>query len=212
VKPRVLLADDHQLILDALGLLLADECEVVGAVADGRELLRAATELRPDVVVVDVSMPRLNGLDAAEQLRQRMPEVRIIIVTMNTDVHVAARAIDFGVLGFLLKSSAGSELLVAIRSVMRGETYITKKIPRDQVDALMRGELAVAKRELTPRQREVLQLLAEGRSMKQVASELGLTTRTVAFHKYRIMRSTGTESDAGLFQIAVREGLLPLDS
>src|SRR4051794_2985031 len=167
-RPRVLLADDHQLPGGAFPRLLEPDCEVVGAVADGRAVLAAAPGLRPDVVVLDVAMPLLNGLDTAAQLRRAMPEVKVIILTMNEDPEVAAAAFGAGAAGYLLKNSAASELPLAIREVCNGRSYVTPLATRGLVDTLLhRAEPADKPPELTPRQREVLQLLAEGHSMKE---------------------------------------------
>jgi DNA-binding NarL/FixJ family response regulator len=204
-RTRVLLADDHQLLREAFTRLLEPDCEVVGAVADGRALLAAAPALRPDVVLLDVSMPLLNGLDAAAHLRRSMPEVKVIILTMNEDPEVAAAAFRAGASGYLLKNSAASELLLAIREVRNGRSYITPLATRGLVDTLLHPPGPPARpAELSPRQREVLQLLAEGHTMKEIARQLKITPRTVAFHKYGMMELLGVESNAELVQYAVR--------
>src|SRR4051794_26623437 len=204
-RPRVLLADDHQLPGGAFPRLLEPDCEVVGAVADGRALLAAAPDLRPDVVVLDVSMPLLNGIDTAVQLRRSMPEVKVIILTMNEDPEVAAEAFRAGAVGYLLKNSAASELHLAIREVCNGRSYITPLATRGLVDTFLhRAGPADRPAQLSPRQREVLQLLAEGHTMKEAARVLKITPRTVAFHKYGMMELLGVTSNAELVQFAVR--------
>jgi DNA-binding NarL/FixJ family response regulator len=203
-RPRVLLADDHQLLREAFTRLLEPDCEVVGAVGDGRAVLDAAPTLRPDVVVLDVSMPLLNGIDATRRLRQTAPEVKVIVLTMNEDPEVAAEAFRAGVAGFLLKSSAASELLLAIREVCNGRSYITPLATRGLVNTLLDRSAPPKPVELSPRQREVLQLLAEGHTMKEAARVLKIAPRTVAFHKYAMMELLGLKSTAGLVQYAVR--------
>ena len=205
--PRVLLADDHALLLGAYEKLLDGECEVVGQVADGRALVAAAEALKPDLIVLDITMPLLNGLEAGRQIKQRLRDVKLVFVTMNEDPDLAAEAFRSGASAYLLKRSAASELATAIREVMQGRSYITPLITRGVVGSLMQVEQKLAP-ELTPRQREVLQLLAEGRSMKEVASLLNLTPRTVAFHKYRIMEQLKLKSNAELVQYAVKHHIV----
>lgn len=208
-RPRVLLADDHRLLREAFTHLLETDCEVVGAVADGRALLAAAPVLRPDIVVVDVAMPLLNGLDAARQLKRLMPRVGVIFLTMNDDPAVAAEAFRVGASGYLLKNSAASELLLAIREVYQGRSYVTPQATQGLVeDLLHHPDPAREPTELTPRQREVLQLLAEGQTMKEIAHVLKITPRTVAFHKYSMMEQLGITSTAGLVQFAVKKHLV----
>jgi DNA-binding NarL/FixJ family response regulator len=206
--PRVLLADDHALLLAAFEKLLADQCVVVGQVSDGRALVEAAERLRPDVIVLDIAMPLLNGLDAGRQIKQKLPEVRLVYLTMNEDPTVAAEAFRVGASAYLLKRSAASELSTALAEVMRGRSYVTPLVTGGMVETLLdqgRGSTPV---ELTPRQREVLQLLAEGRSMKEVATVLNLAPRTVAFHKYEMMKQLGIASTAELIQYAVRQHIV----
>ena len=208
-RPRVMLADDHRLVRDAMARLLEPDCEVVGAVGDGRALHDAAPALRPDVVVLDIAMPQLNGLDAARQLRRVMPAVRVVFLTMTEDPDVAAEAFRAGAAGYLLKNSAASELLQAIREVMLGRSYVTPLVTRDLVESLLHPRESRAKpAELSPRQREVLQLLAEGHTMKEIASTLKITPRTVAFHKYSMMELLGLRSSAELIQYAFRNHIL----
>jgi len=207
-RPRVLLADDHALLLGAFEKLLAAACDVVGQVSDGRALVAAAEALKPDVIVLDISMPILNGLEAGRQIKQHNRDVKLVFLTMNEDVDLAAEAFRSGASGYLLKRSAAPELLTAIGEVMRGRSYITPLIAGGLVGSLMHGEVRAAGSELTPRQREVLQLLAEGRSMKAVGDLLNLTPRTVAFHKYRMMEQLGVKSSAELVQYAVKHHIV----
>jgi len=210
-RPRVLLADDHRLLREAFVKLLEPDCDVVGAVTDGRALLEAAPKLRPDVVVLDIAMPQLNGLDAARQLKRLMPAVKVIFLTVSEDPDLAAEALRAGGSAFLLKNSAASELLQAIQDVMQGRSYITPLATRDIVDNLLRQpESGKGTRELSLRQREVLQLLAEGRTMKEIASILKITPRTVAFHKYSMMAELGIKSSAELVQFAIKKRIVSL--
>jgi DNA-binding NarL/FixJ family response regulator len=203
--PRVLLADDHRLLREAFAALLQPDYDVVGAVADGRALLAAALELRPDVVVLDIAMPLLNGLNAARQLKRLMPEVKLIFLTVSEDPDLAAEAFRAGASAYLLKSSAASELFQAIREVLQGRSYVTPLATRGLVDAFLHPpESAPRAGELSPRQREVLQLLAEGRTMKEAARILKISPRTVAFHKYGMMEELGIKSSAELVQFAVK--------
>ena len=208
MRPRVLLADDHNLLLGALEKLLADECEIVGQVSDGRALVAAAEELRPDVIVLDISMPLLNGLEAARQIKQTLRNVKLVFLTMNEDADLAAEAFRAGASAYLVKRSAASELPAAIREVAQGRSYVTPLMTEGLMDSLLQPEQRRPAHELTPRQREVLQLLAEGRSMKEVASVLNLTPRTVAFHKYRMMDELKVKSTAELVQYAVKHHIV----
>jgi DNA-binding NarL/FixJ family response regulator len=206
---RVLLADDHRLFREALAHLLQSECDVVGAVADGRALLDAARELRPDVVVLDIAMPLLNGLDAARQLRRQMPAVRVIFLTVSEDPDVAAEAFRAGASGYLLKNSAAVELLQAIEEVSQGRSYVTPLATRGLVGSFLQAPGPEKKGgELSLRRREILQLLAEGHTMKQIARILNITARTVAFHKYGMMRELGITTGAELVQFAVKQHLV----
>ena len=207
-RPRVLLADDHALLLGAFEKLLSADCDIVGQVSDGRALVDAAEELKPDVIVLDISMPLLNGLEAARQIKQKARGAKLVFLTMNEDTDLAAEAFRAGASGYLLKRSAASELMTAIREVLQGRSYVTPLITEGLVGSLMHGADHAPSRELTPRQREVLQLLAEGRSMKEVASLLNLTPRTVAFHKYRIMEQLKVKSTAELVQYAVKNHIV----
>jgi DNA-binding NarL/FixJ family response regulator len=213
MRRRVLLADDHTLLLEAFEKLLEPDYTVVGAVSDGRALLSAAAELKPDVIVLDIAMPLLNGLDAARQLKKTMPKIKLIFLTMNEDPNVANEAFRAGASGYLLKTSASSELSKAINEALCGRSYVTPIITQGMVDSFIRkpsdGRDAP---QLTPRQREVLQLLAEGRSMKEAAKILNVTPRTVAFHKYRMMEHLNLKNNADLIQFALRESIVPMKS
>jgi len=206
--PRVLLADDHTLLLGAFEKLLSPECEIVGSVSDGRSLVVEAQRLKPDVVVLDIGMPLLNGLDAGRQIKQLQKSIRLVFVTMNEDSDLAAEAFRAGASAYLLKRSAASELLVAIREVMKGRSYVTPLITQGLVGSFLDAAKQKPSHDLTPRQREVLQLLAEGHSMKQVGALLNVTARTVAFHKYRMMEQLNIRSSAELIQFAIRHHIV----
>jgi DNA-binding NarL/FixJ family response regulator len=209
-RPRILLADDHTLMVEALKHLLQADFDVVGTVSDGRALLKAAAELAPEVVVVDIAMPLLNGLDAGEQLKARHPQIKVIYLTQNREPRIAAEALRRKASGYVLKDSAVSELTAAIRAALQGRRYVSPSIAETIADAGLRPELQNATfRELSPREREVLQLLAEGKSMKEVASILDISPRTVEFHKYRIMELLGVKTSAELVQYAIKHGLIP---
>jgi DNA-binding NarL/FixJ family response regulator len=205
-KPRILMADDHLMLLEAFKALLQPEFEVVGTVTDGRSLLEAFSRLNPDVVLLDVAMPLLNGLDAGRQLKAQRRSVKLIYLTMNPDPDLAGEALRLGASGYVLKSSAAQELKQAIQEALRGRSYITPLITRDVIGSLI--DQRSSRHELTGRQREVLQLLAEGKSMKEVAAILDLTPRTVAFHKYRMMQQLRLKTSAELVTFAVRQGVV----
>jgi DNA-binding NarL/FixJ family response regulator len=208
-RPRVILADDHTLLLEAFQKLLNDDCDIVGMVSDGRALLAATDSLRPDVVVVDISMPLLNGIDAARQIKQSLPDTRIIFLTMNEDPDLAAAAFRAGASGYLLKRSAASELQTAIREVMRRRSYVTPLVTEGLMGSMLQGpESAHGAQQLTPRQREVVQLVAEGHSMKEVGHILNIAPRTVAFHKYRIMEQLKIRTTAELIQFAIKHHIV----
>jgi DNA-binding NarL/FixJ family response regulator len=207
-RPRVLLADDHRLFREAIAQLLQAQCDVVGTVADGRSLLDAAPDLHPDIVVLDVGMPLLNGLDAARQLLLRMPAVKVIFLTVSEDADLAAEAFRSGASGYLLKNSAAAELLQAVREVSQGRSYVTPLVTRGLVGSFLHDPAPARKRELSLRQREVLQLLAEGRTAKEVGRILKITARTVAFHKYEMMRELGIRTAAELVQFAVKKHIV----
>ena len=209
LSTRVVLADDHRLILDALKKLLEPEFAVVGTFGDGRELLDSAPALNPDVIVLDIGMPTMNGLTAGQRLKQLMPSVKLIYLTMNQDQDMAAEAFRLGASGYLLKSSAGTELVCAIRTVVRGGTYITPSMTEDVIgSSINHFKNLKSSNHLTLRQKEVLQLLAEGRSMKEVANVLNVTAKTVAFHKYRMMEQLKIKSTAELIQYAVKHHIV----
>jgi DNA-binding NarL/FixJ family response regulator len=205
-RPRILMADDHLMLLEAFKALLEPDFEVVGTVTDGRSLVEEFSQLHPDVVLLDVAMPLLNGLDAGRQLKAQRRSVKLIYLTMNPDPDLAGEALRLGASGYVLKSSAAQELKQAIHEALRGRTYITPLITRDVVGSLIHQR--VRRNELTSRQREVLQLLAEGKSMKEVGSILDLTPRTVAFHKYRMMEQLRLKSSAELVKFAVQQGVV----
>lgn len=205
-RSRILIADDHTLVAELCKKLLEAEFEVVGIVTDGHALIQTAAELRPDVIIVDVGMPVLNGLDAAHRVKQTLPAVKVIFLTMNPDPELAAEAFRRGASGYLLKTSAAAEMVLSVREVMRGKSYLSPRMSRDTVDFLrwQHKNLVLEQERLTERQREVLQLLAEGKVMKEIASRLNMTIRTVAFHKYRIMEVLGAKSSADLVKYAIR--------
>jgi DNA-binding NarL/FixJ family response regulator len=207
-SPRVLLADDHALILGAFEKLLTPEFDIVGQVSDGRALVAAAETLKPDVVVLDISMPVLNGLEAGRQIKKKARTIKLVFLTMNEDPDVAAEAFRAGASAFLLKRSAASELATAIREVMQGRSYVTPLMTEGLVGSLLNTDEPNPAEELTARQREILQLLAEGRSMKEVAAVLNITARTVAFHKYRMMEQLKIKSSAALIQYAVKHHIV----
>lgn len=209
-RPRILIADDHTLVADLCRQLLETEFEVVGTVNNGRALVRAATELKPDVIVVDVAMPILNGLDAGQQVKETCPAVKLVFLTMNSDIELAAEAFRRGASGYLLKTCAASEMVTAVHEVLRCRSYMSKTLRREDVNYLRRTEAKLVEEDerLTERQREVLQLLAEGKVMKEIADILNMTTRTVAFHKYRMMEALGAKSNAELVRYAVRHHIV----
>ena len=206
--PRVLLADDHHLLLGALEKLLQEDCQIVGRVSDGHALVAAAQQLKPDVIVLDVAMPLLNGLEAGRQIKQVLRTVKLIYVTMNEDPDIAAEAFRAGASAYLLKRSTPVELLTAIREVMLGRSYVTPLVTEQLVESLLKAEEHKAGQELTSRQREILQLVAEGRSMKEIAGVLDITPRTVAHHKYRLMDQLHIKSTAELVQYAVKHNIV----
>ena len=209
-RPRVLIADDHTLVAEACNRLLEPEFDVVGIVSDGRALLRAAAELKPAVIIVDVSMPLLNGLDAAEQLRKIVPSAKLVFLTMNMSAEVAAEAFRRGASGYLPKSAAAAELVTAIREALKGKPYLSPLITQDTVDFLIRaGKEYAQEKQITQRQREVLQLVAEGYSMKEIAHTLNVKPGTVAFHKYRIMESVNAKTNADLLKYAIKHFIIP---
>jgi DNA-binding NarL/FixJ family response regulator len=209
-RPRIMIADDHAFVADACKKLLEPEYDVVATVGDGRALVRIAATLKPQVIIIDIGMPLLNGLDAGQQIKQILRSVKLVFLTMNTDPVLAAEAFRRGASAFLLKTCAASELSVAIREVLKGMSYLSPAIAKETVDFLLRQdkEFIDEGQRLTERQREVLQLLTEGKSMKEVAFALNVTTNTVAFHKYRIMEILNAKSNAELVQYAIRNHVI----
>jgi len=207
-RPRVLLADDHRMVAEGLKGLLAEEFELVGIVEDGRAMVAAASKLRPDLIVADISMPQMNGLYALAHLKRDNPVVRVVFLTMHRDAAYARRALEAGASGFVLKHSAPAELVLALRAALQGRTFITPDLAAEVFRTAKEKDndpLAA----LTPRQREVLQLLAEGKSAKEIAAALDLSARTVEFHKYTLMDALGMENSAELIRFAVKHGLVP---
>jgi DNA-binding NarL/FixJ family response regulator len=211
-RPRVLLCDDHLMVAEALKSLLAPEFELVGVVEDGRAMVEAAGTLRPDVIVADVTMPHLNGIDALAQLRQAGDRVPVVFLTMHRDVTFARRALEAGASGFVLKHSAPTELVSAIRAALEGHTYITPQLAGEVLASMKQGPQTARDPvvSLTPRQREVLQLLAEGRSAKEIAATLSISARTVEFHKYQMMETLDLHTNAELIHFAIKHGLIEL--
>jgi len=211
-KTTVLLADDHKIVLEGLKGLLEDEYEIVGAVEDGRELLEQAQKLRPDVIVADVGMPLLNGIDAVNQIRKVRPNAKVVFLTMHQDAMYAKEAFEAGALGFVLKHSAPSELKTAIEEALKGNTFISPAIAQELMHLYKSdSELKTgAFGSLTMRQREVMQLLAEGKSAKEIAKILHISTRTVEFHKYNMMEQLGIKTSAELVHFAIKHGIVTI--
>lgn len=209
-RPRVLLADDHRMFAEGLRSVLAEEFELLEIVEDGLAMIDAAKRLRPDVIVADITMPRLNGIEALERLRGDLPDVRVVFLTMHKDVTYARRALAAGAMGFVLKHSAMTELVLALRAALEGRTFIAPALAGDLLRATMRGPGSAPDpiAALTPRQREILQLLAEGKSAKQIAAALDISARTVEFHKYTLMESVGAKNTAELIHFAIRHGIV----
>ena len=208
-RARLLIADDHTLVAEACKHFLEPEFQVVAIVKNGRELLQIANELKPDVVILDIAMPQLNGLDAGEQLKQTYPSCKLVFLTMNMAPDVAAEAFRRGASGYVVKSSAAEELAIAVRKALRSESYLSPQITKETVEFLLRsGQSLAAEKRLTRRQSEILQLLAEGMSMKEIAATLDLKPGTVAFHKYNLMQSLNLKTNAGLLQYAIKHHLI----
>jgi len=211
-RPRVLLADDHRVVSEGLKRLLADDFELVGMVEDGRALVAAAKKLQPDVIVADISMPHLNGIDAMAQLKKDNARIKVVFLTMHQEPAYARRALEAGAAGFVLKHSAPAELVMAIHAALKGQTFITPALAGDvlrhaQHQARDTNDGAQL---LTPRQREILQLLAEGRSAKEIAAMLAISARTVEFHKYQMMEAHGLHSNAELIHFAIKHGIVSI--
>ena len=209
-RPHILIADDHAIFTEGLRLLLEKQYIVVGTVADGRALITEALRLKPDVIVVDVGMPLLNGLDAAKRVREQLPKVKLVFLTMQDNPNLAAAALELGSAAFVLKHSAGSELLKAIDQAMHGKSYVTPKL-RPEDWTVQKNRARQYSRDLTSRQREIVQMCAEGRPMKEIAGHLNLSEKTVEFHKHHIMETFNLKSNADLVLLALKEGLIPLD-
>lgn len=209
-RPRVLLADDHRIVAEGLKELLTPEFELLGLVEDGRALVEEAKKLRPDVIVADITMPHLNGIDALTQLKKNDPGVKVVFLTMHREVAYARRALEAGASGYVLKHSAPDELVMAIRAALNGQKYITPAMAGEVLESIQKDPESskdpVAS--LTPRQREILQLLAEGKTAKEIAAILGISTRTVEFHKYEMMQSAGIHTSAELVHFAIKNGLV----
>jgi len=207
-RPRILIADDHRLVAEAVKNLLVLEFNVLGVVGDGRTLVQAALEMKPDVVLIDIAMPQLNGLDAGRRVKAALPGTKIIYLTANNDPDVMAEAFAIGASGFVLKTSAFSALIQTIRDAVSDPRQVLPQATLQMMDT----QVGQATSTLTPRQRDVLQLLAEGLSMKEIGDALNLATRTVAFHKYRIMETLDLHSNAELVQFAIRKHLVFVDT
>jgi DNA-binding NarL/FixJ family response regulator len=210
MRARLLLADDHTLLLEGIRLMLEPEFELVGSVEDGQALLTAAKTLKPDVILLDISMPVLNGIDAAHQLRKILPSAKLIFLTMHADADYVTEAFRAGAAGYLLKRSAASELLTAIREVLNGNHYVSPLVTRNALDMLITSTKAEGKfsDRLTARQREVLQLVAEGRTRKETASALGISVKTVEFHKAAVMRALNLKNAADFTLYAIEHGMI----
>jgi DNA-binding NarL/FixJ family response regulator len=208
-RPRVLLADDHRLVAEGLKSLLSDEFELVGVVEDGRALIEAARKLRPDVIVADITMPHLNGIDALVRLKHDDTDVPVVFLTMHPEVAYARRALEAGAAGYVLKHSAPAELITAIRAALDGKTYVSPAVAGDVLRVINRqpekADDPVAA--LTPRQREILQLLTEGRSAKEIGDTLAISARTVEFHKYQVMEKLNLHTNADLVHFALKHGI-----
>jgi DNA-binding NarL/FixJ family response regulator len=207
---RILIADDHAIVRDGLRLMLEKEFDVVGTVEDGRTLVKEAERLTPDVVLVDISMPMLNGIEATRQLRRSLPRIRVVALTMHSDVTFATEVIEAGASGYVLKNAPSEEIRIAIREVLAGKKYVTPRIAQEVLTFVAAGSKSTIKRvnRLTTRQREVLQLLAEGRTGKEIADVLCVSPRTVEFHKYKMMQELGLHSTAELTQYALKHGVI----
>jgi len=203
--PKVILADDHKLVAEALVQLVSPRFEVVAIVSDGHELLESAMRLKPELIVIDIAMPLLNGLEAGRELRKNMPGIKLIFLTMNEDPELAVEAMKAGASGYVLKNGAASELLEAMGNALRGKSYITPQIARRMQDSFIRNPNGSSRpKSITSRQRQVVQLLAEGKSMKEAADILKVTPRTVAFHKYQLMQHLGLKTNAEVVQFAIK--------
>jgi DNA-binding NarL/FixJ family response regulator len=208
MRERILIADDHQLLADACKTILEPEFQVVGTVADGRYVEDAIAEFKPNIVLMDIYMPRLNGLDAGEQIKKKYPRIKLIFLTMTAAVEVVTEAFRRGASGYVLKQSAATELLLAVRKVSRGESYLSPLVAKETVTYLLNKKEPPPEKRITPRQNEILQLLAEGMSMKQVANEIDIKPGTVAFHKYRMMQTLNINTNAELLGYALKHQMM----
>ena len=208
MRPKVLLADDHAVIAEGLARLIGDVADLVGQVNDGVRLVEEARRLRPDIVVADITMPGMSGIDAMRQLKAEGSEARFIFLTIHTEARLAAEAMRSGASAYLLKQVAGNELFDAIKAVMGGRTYLTPLITGDVLRKLT-SPTDAAERELTPRQREVLRLLAQGRRMKEIAAELDISVRTVENHKAQLLQVLSLGSTADLVRFAIKQHIVP---
>lgn len=211
-KPRVLMADDHSIVLTGVRKLIEDWCEVVGMVENGRALVEAAERLRPDLIILDISMPLLNGLDAARQIKKTCPETKLIFLSMHTSPRFVTSTFKAGGNGYVLKHSASDELVQAIDTVLNGHTYLTSAIVQPMLDSLQQPGQQKGVDDLTPRQREVLQLIGEGKGLKDIAVLLNLSVKTVEFHKTCLMEQLNLHSQAALIRFAIAEGLVSAES
>jgi DNA-binding NarL/FixJ family response regulator len=212
-EPRILLADDHRIFLEGLKNLLEEKFQIIGMVENGRDLIEEVREQRPDIVVTDISMPELNGIEATAQIKKIDPDVKVILLTMHGDVTYATRGFEVGASAYVMKQAAADELFSAIKEAMRGRTFVTPMIAGDLIKSYREGrgirpEDVHAK--LTPRQREVLQLLAEGSSTKEVADKLNISARTVEFHKYKMMQELNLSTSAELIHYAIKHGIISI--
>jgi len=208
-RSTILIADDHVLVAEVCKQLLEPEFNVIGIVNDGHALMRAAVELRPDVVIVDIAMPKLNGLDAGEQIKKKNHALKLVYLTMSPGPDVAAEAFLRGASGYVLKHCSARELVVAVRRVLRGESYLSPLITKETIDYLIRsGRTFSSEKRITIRQSEILQLFAEGKSMKEIAYMLNLKPGTVAFHKYKLMEALGAKSNVELLEYAIQRHMI----
>ena len=211
-RPRVLLADDHRMVSEGLKSLLTDEFQLVGMVEDGRAMVEAAKKLRPDVIVSDITMPHLNGIDALPRLKKDNPDIKVVFLSMHQNAAYARRALQAGALGFVLKHSAPAELVMAIRAALKNKTFISPALAGEVLQSVPKGQTGSVElsESITPRQREILQLLAEGQSAKEIAAALAISARTVEFHKYQIMEAHDLHSSAELVHFAIKHGIVTI--
>jgi DNA-binding NarL/FixJ family response regulator len=211
-RPRVLLADDHRVVAEGLKRLLADDFDLVGMVEDGRALVASAKKLQPDIVVADISMPRLNGIDAMAQMKKDNPDIKVVFLTMHHEPAYARRALEAGAAGFVVKHSAPEELVMAVQAALKGQTFITPALASDVLRQARYEprQSDDARQLLTPRQREILQRVAQGKSAKEIAVELAISARTVEFHKYQMMETHGLHSNAELIHFAIKHGIVTI--